>query len=139
VTTVQSVHVDAPVDEVFEFVKNPLNWPDIEPLFHLEDVTRTPDGLGTTYRWKTRIAGLPIRGTGKFTEFVPNRRISDRTTPSVGGTWTYLFEPQGSGTKVTVQHEPAWYLRIPVVGGAIDSFLFGHSRVLTRLKLRLEA
>jgi len=55
-----------------------------------------------------------------FTEFVPNQRITDTSSSSLEGTWTYLFEPEGSGTKLTVENRGRSFWRIPPLERLLD-------------------
>jgi hypothetical protein len=54
-----------------------------------------------------------VEGFDVLTEFVPNQRITDRSSRSFVGTWTTTFEPEGSGTRLTEQRQPVsfWPLR----------------------------
>lgn len=70
-------------------------------------------GLGTHYSWAAKIAGVSIERFNVFTEFIPNRRITDRSSSSLEGTWTYSFEPDGSGTKLTVENQVCSFRRLP--------------------------
>ena len=53
----RSMHIDAPVEKVFDYVKDPHHffeaWPE-EFRGHsaLADVTTTPEGVGSTYKMK---------------------------------------------------------------------------------------
>jgi hypothetical protein len=51
---------------------------------------------------------------------VPNQRITDRSSSSLGGTWRYLFEPEGSGTKLTVENRVRSFWRIPPLEKPLD-------------------
>ena len=72
-----SIHIDAPVGKVFACVMDPSNFNQLMPDVTFSDVSLTPDGVGTTYRFETRVAGRPIRGRGEYTEFTPDRHIHD--------------------------------------------------------------
>lgn len=73
-TYTQSFHVDAPVARVFDFFRDPNNWAGLESEgVQFEGVRLTKEGLGTHYSWAAMIAGVPIKGSNMFTEFIPNR------------------------------------------------------------------
>lgn len=59
---VSEIVIDAPVDVVFSCVEDPENFNRLMPGVIFTDVCRTPDGVGTTYRFQTRVGGLAIRG-----------------------------------------------------------------------------
>ena len=109
-----SMHIEAPEEDVFAFFKDPGNWRSLEPEgVEFKEIRLTREGLGTHYRWAAKVAGLSIEGFDVFTEFIPNQRITDRSSSSLEGTWTYLFEPHGSGTKLTVENRAGSFWRIP--------------------------
>ncbi|GAA4405522.1 hypothetical protein GCM10023168_19300 [Fodinibacter luteus] len=93
----RSIHIDAPVEKVFDHIKDPSNFvaADPEPV-HLSNVSLTPEGVGSTWETSWRAFGLPLHAVVTRAEFVPNRRIVDRA--STGVTWTYRTEPDPTGT-----------------------------------------
>lgn len=137
----QSLHVNAPVEKVFGFVKDPSNWRLVAPEgIVFKDVVLTEEGVGTHYSWVARIAGLPVEGFGVFTEFVPNRRIVDRSSRSFEGTWTYSFEPDGPGTRLTVTNESGSLWRLPLLSALMDrAAARTHAERITRIKSLVEA
>jgi hypothetical protein len=85
----QSIHIEAPVANVFDFFTDPNNWREVEPeQIAFKDVRLTQEGVGTHYTWAAKIAGFPLEGFDVFTEFVPNQRITDTSSSSLEGTWT---------------------------------------------------
>ncbi|MFC6288235.1 SRPBCC family protein [Nocardioides sp. GCM10027113] len=98
----RSVHIDAPVDKVFDYVKVPENFlmgfgEDMRRHSALAEVHLTPDGLGSTFRMMGRMF-LLFHMEWVFTreEFVPNERIVDHA--NLGGVWTHTFAPDDTGT-----------------------------------------
>ena len=79
-TATLSVHIDAPVERVFDLFRDPGKWQDAGRGIVFRDVNRTREGTGTYYAWSTRVAGVPVEGFDVFTEFVPNQRITDRSS-----------------------------------------------------------
>ncbi len=136
----QSFHVDAPVTKVFDFFRDPNNWAGLEPEgVQFKDVMLTKEGLGTHYSWAAKIAGVSIKGFNVFTEFVPNRHITDRSSSSLEGTWTYSFEPDGSGTKLTVENHVRSFWRLPPLERLLDWVAAKtHEPRFARLKAMLE-
>ncbi len=136
----QSFHVDAPVTKVFHFFRDPSQWAALEPEgVQFKDVRLTEEGVGTHYVWTARIAGVPIEGFNVFTEYVPNRRITDRSSSRLEGTWTYSFEPDGSGTRLTVENQVKWLRRLPALEHLLDRVTAKtHAPRFARLKAMLE-
>ena len=136
----QSFHIDAPVTKVFDFFSDPSNWARQGPQgVQFRDVRLTQEGLGTHYRWVAKIAGLSLEGFNVFTEFIPNLRITDRSSSSLEGTWTYTFEPDGSGTKLTVDNQVGSFWRLPLLERLLDRMTAKtHEPLFARLKALLE-
>ncbi len=116
----RSIHIEAPVEAVFDFVKDPANH-DLDPFgTQVDDVKVAKEGVGTYYSWHGKIAGLTGRGFDVLTEVVPNKHITDRSSSTWTGTWTYDLEPEGSGTKLTTEHHPESFWRIPPLRKLMD-------------------
>jgi hypothetical protein len=134
-----SVHIDAPLAEVFACVRDPSNFDRLMPDVTFSDVVLTPDGVGTTYRFETRVAGLPIRGRGEYTEFTSDRHIHDETTVASEGSFDWTFEAEGDGVRVTITHSPGRYWGLPIIGRLLAANYDQMDRgVLVRLKSMLE-
>ena len=109
----RSIHIEAPVETVFSAFKDPAKLWDLMPIHtQLDDVKVTEDGVGTYESWHGKIAGLPVRGFEVLTDVVPNRHITSRSSNAMVGKWVYDFEPEGSGTKLTMEHHPESFWRI---------------------------
>jgi len=63
-------------------------------------VHRTPEGVVTTYECKYRELGMHLTATITREEYVVNERIVERS--SLGVVWTCSFEPDATGTTLTV-------------------------------------
>lgn len=135
-----SIHIDAPIEVAFDCVKNPGNFDELMPGVKFTDVAMTPDGVGTRYRFETRVAGFPIRGTGEFIEVEANRRIHDETSIGVEGSLDWKFRPDEDGVRVTIEHHPGRLWDLPMVGRILaDSYERTDRQVLLRLKTKLES
>ena len=139
----QSIYIDAPVEKVFDFCADPrASWSTGSGQLNNEllDVRMTKEGVGTYYSWAMKLAGLRMEGFDVYTEFVRNERITDRSSAAMAGTWTYEFEPEGPGTRLTVQRHPAsfWALR-PVDRLADRLFVAPNTRkMLEAVKAQME-
>ena len=136
----QSIHIDAPVTKVFDFFRDPNNWAgEAARGVSFQDVRLTQEGMGTHYTWVVKIAGISLEGFDVFTEFIPNQRITDRSSSSLEGTWTYSFESDGSGTKLTVTNQLGSFWRLPILERLLDRITAKtHEPVFKRLKAVLE-
>ncbi len=132
----QTIHLDAPVEQVFELFRNPGNWQQFAGTGVVyKNVLLTREGVGTSYEWAARVAGVSVSGFNVFTEFVPGKRITDRSSRAFEGTWTYTFEADGPGTRLTWQNQPASFWRIPPLGKLLDwATARTHEPVMARLQ-----
>lgn len=140
----QSIHIDAPVEKVYGFYEDPRTaWSvmagAVSEKNTLTDVKMTGEGVGTQYDWTVDLWGLKVRGFNVYTDVVPNRRITDRSSRSLVGTWTTVFEPEGSGTRVTMHHHPVASRALRPVDRAMDRVRVPLSRqTLEKMKAALE-
>lgn len=114
--TTMTMHIDAPVEKVFPFFKDPKALADISVMeTEYFDVKETRQGTGTFFSWRSKIAGIPFEGFEVYTDVVPNKHITEKSSRAMMGTWDYDFEPEGKGTKVTMRHHPRSFWRLPPV------------------------
>jgi hypothetical protein len=98
----QSIHIDAPVEMVFEHFLDPTSDIDLMPVeSEILEVKRTEEGTGTYTSYRSKLAGVSFEMFDVLTDVVPNKRITSTSSSAGVGTWRYSFEPEGAGTKVT--------------------------------------
>lgn len=138
----KSVHVDAPVETVFDYVKDPEHFFGAMPPrehFELREVTMAPDGIGTTYEWAGRELGLRLSGVNTREVYVLNRRIVDWA--AAGPVWTWTLEPERAGTMLTLCYE--YSTHVPLMDEVVASIAWHADEDLERtvftIKERVEA
>ena len=137
----RSIHIEAPVEKVFDFFKDPRNMEDIVATpMAVKDVKLTKEGVGTYYSWASKTPGLRLEGFDVYTEFVRNQRITDRSSWGLPGDWTFLFEPEGSGMQLTAEIHHRSFWRIPPLRELVE---WGQGpiagRMLSAVKAKMEA
>ena len=139
-----SIYIEAPVEEVFAFVADYRNT--TRYLFgftRFEPVNSIKYGLGAKVLAAGTFHGVPVYTHLEIVEFVPNRKIVSRSSPSVLGTPAWLFEPRSGGTVVTFASD--FRLPFPVVGRllgglVLDAEVTNHVREsLRKLKGLIES
>ncbi len=137
----RSIHIEAPVEKVFDFIKDPRYEQDIFAMpFAYKDVKLTKEGVGSSYGWASKTPVLRWEGFDVYTEFVPNQRITDRSSSSFVGDITYSFEPEGSGMKLTIEGHSRSFWRIPPLKELVNLFKSTTSeRLLPAVKAKMEA
>jgi hypothetical protein len=141
----RSIHIDAPVEKVFEHVKDPRHFyeafasmsPQDPP--RITDITMTPEGVGSTYEWTSHLWSLLyIGGTMTREDYVPNERIVDHS--STGVDWTFTFEPDQAGTRLSLASDVS--SRVPLADKIIDAVAWNGDRdldaILGSLKKAIE-
>jgi carbon monoxide dehydrogenase subunit G len=142
-----SIEIDAPVEEVFAFVADPVQTMDaMETLGRVvvSDVETTPQGAVWSWKWTERFRLVPFNVHAKVTrlEQTPNQRIVEKH--STGPVCTYSLEPSGDGTRLTYTIEltrPRALLTqvqafITTKGKGVESDM---DKFLVAIKQRLEA
>ena len=104
----------------------------------IHDVKLSPTGAGTTYRWTARIGPVRLQGQNEFTDFVPNERITDESSRSFEGTWTYLFVAEGCGTRVIIQNAQRSFWRVQPLAKLMDFLASGHKPFLMQMKATIK-
>jgi uncharacterized membrane protein len=101
-----SVLINRPIREIFDYVANPQNGPKYNP-FVRENSNIKPDQpcLGQTFNWRYLMRGIEMKGSAKVIEYVASQKYAIATTGDIMSTWTFLFEEQTGGTKVTLHIE----------------------------------
>lgn len=118
----RSVHIDAPVEKVFDHVKDPRNFYDAMAAAEQgsrdswTDIRMTPEGVGSTYAWSGSMLGFHVKGVITREEYVPNERIVDHS--STGPVWTWTFQADPTGTNVTLAFE--YSTKVPLMDKVID-------------------
>jgi hypothetical protein len=136
----RSIHIEAPVEKVFDFFKDPKTAYETAGMpFAIKDVKLTEDGVGTYYSWATKTPGLRWEGFDVYTEVIPNQRITDRSSSPSAGDSTLSFEPEGSGTLLTIETHQRSFWRIPPLRGLVEEVQSTASeRLLSKVKARME-
>ncbi len=137
----RSVHIDAAVETVFDYVKDPQHFYDATPggwRDALTEVTLTPEGAVSKYAWKGTMLHLHVHGVMTREEYILNERIVDRS--STGPVWTWTFEPDPTGTTLSLAFE--YSTKVPFMDKAVDLAAWNGDRdldtILANVKKAIE-
>lgn len=114
----RTMHVDAGPEEVMSvMLDSSVNPPGMTmgPVYEAQGMD------GSVYEWSFKLAGTTQKGIMVITEYVPGKRLSSRNFGALESTSTMTFEPEGGGTRVTVDAESR--LTIPLIGRFLDRAL----------------
>jgi uncharacterized protein YndB with AHSA1/START domain len=139
-TLEKSITIKAPVEKVFEYLYEPAHLPEIWPsFFEVKDVKPLPKG-GHTFTWLYNMAGKPVHGTSETFEYVPNKKIVDKTYGDVESTFAWTFFGENGTTKVQFEAE---YTTPPIFDKKFEGFVmrrneFEADTLMANLKARFE-
>ena len=114
VTIKKQIHIDAPVEKVFEFATKPENIPEFWPsLIKVYNIERSPT-KGNNYDWQYKMAGMRFNGHSETTEYVPNEHLVAVTEEGIRSkfTWDYRAENGGTALEVTAEYT----VPVPLLG-----------------------
>jgi carbon monoxide dehydrogenase subunit G len=137
-----STLVDRPMQDVFNFLSNPLNLPKWQSMIaKIEQVTPGAVGVGSKYKVAAEMLGRKIDGLMEITTFEPPARFgfTNQAGP-MQVTVTVTLKPVGTGAKISLnaQGNPGGVFKIAegVLAGQVKSQMEAN---LARLKSVLEA
>jgi uncharacterized membrane protein len=143
VATVQkSILINSRVEEVFAFVENPSNMPEVWPsLERVTAIERQPNG-GYSCTYVYRIVGMRFEGRMDLVEHVLNQRIVTRSKIGMEGTVCWIFQPEGNSTRLSI--EAVYSVPVPVVGKIAAALLVRQNEqeaetLLANIKAKQEA
>lgn len=140
-TITKSIMIEAPVKQVFSYVDEPVNLPEIWPsMVEVKDVATLPTG-GHKFHWIYKMAGKRFEGDAETVEFELDRHILRKSTGTFPSTFEYTFFPENGRTKLELKavYDPPKDL----VGKFAEPFILKLNEreaetVLANLKDRLE-
>jgi uncharacterized membrane protein len=100
-----SVIINRPIGEVFEFVSNIENLPQwAGPVLEAKQTSDGAVGVGATQTQVAQFLGRKIETSQEVTEYEPNKKFSTKTTSGpLPMEIHYILEPAAEGTKVTLE------------------------------------
>jgi uncharacterized protein YndB with AHSA1/START domain len=118
----RSVTVNAPAEAVFDYVMEIDKLWSTVPDIVFAEVTRTPEGVGSTARIWSHFLGFHVEASVEYTEVVrPERIVFHTNWVMEHPTWTFTFESVEGGTRVTAKGE--WKVGAPLVGGPFEKLM----------------
>jgi uncharacterized membrane protein len=139
----RSISINAPVEKVFAFMWDPTNLPEIWPsMVEVKDVKLTPEGVGSTFAWVYKMAGMRFEGVSETIEYIANRRNVTHAAKGIPSTFVWAYQPEAGGTKLTMEVE--YTVPIPLLGKLAEAFIVKQNEheaecTLANLKARMEA
>lgn len=137
----EEVTIDAPVDDVFEYMDRPENQVEITPsLVRSERVEDLPNG-GKRVAYTYTMAGIDLDGHLEAVEYEPGSHVTWRMTGDLEGEIEWGFEERDGGTRVG--YAARFELPVPVLDAVVEPFARRYNErelrtTLENLRTRLE-
>lgn len=137
----RSIRVDAPVEKVYDYLVDYKNQPDWIPS-SVEVWDASEPGVGQTFKWKYKMAGLLIEGESTVTELVHNKRMRFQTKGAVASEWLLLVEAKNGGAEVELNIE--YTIPVPVLGKVAEKIVLKRNEreadlAMENIKVTLES
>jgi uncharacterized membrane protein len=115
------VHIDAPVETVFEYMDRPENQAEITPSLTRSETVEQLDNGGKRVAYTYEMAGVSLDGHVTATSYEPGERIVFEMTGDLEGEIEWRFEPEDDGTRVTYNADYA--VPVPVLETVVEPFV----------------
>ncbi len=138
----KSITINAPPAQVFEYVVDPKNLPEIWPsLIDTRDVQRSAEGVAQSWGWTYKMAGMRFEGKSELVDHVANESSVSKTEGGIASTITWRYLPEAGGTKVIFEAD--YTVPVPLLGKLAESFIVRQNEkeaelILENLKARME-
>lgn len=109
----RTIAINVPIEKVFNYLTDPMHQLDTIPsLTEVKNIKG--QGVGQQWSWTYKLTGMSFKGESVVTEYEPNKRYVTQSKGGIKSTWTYAFEPSGTGTRMSLVLE--YTIPVPVVG-----------------------
>lgn len=136
-TWADEISIGAPVQRVFDLVKDPSVW--LGPDVKVSNVKPTSEGVGTTFEVAWKVLGIPLKTTHEYTEFVPGEHFTSKS--ALGPVFNVAVAPENGGTRLRMRSEvvPANWGEAAVDSLVIKMSEHSQARLLASIKAAAEA
>jgi uncharacterized membrane protein len=105
-TITRDIRLKVPSDQVFNFLVDPHNLPEIWPnIVEVKNVKKSKSTEGFNFNWDYKMAGEQFEGNCETIEYHPYDRLAVKSSSGLDSTLTWSFRPTGQETQVTLQFE----------------------------------
>lgn len=129
----KSTMINAKVEEVFNYVTNSKNEPEWMPGM-LENSGQIGNGVGDTYQWKYRMAGITFEGESSIAEYEPNKRYRTISKVGINSDFLFIFEPKDGRTLLELNIE--YEIPVPVLGKLAENVIHKRNERETEMSLQ---
>ena len=96
------IKINAPVQKIYNYVSQPSNMQQIWPsLMEITNEKLLPNG-GYSYRWKYKMSGIMLTGTGECVEIKPNLLLISKNIGDFDSMVTFTFQSRDIRTRISL-------------------------------------
>jgi uncharacterized protein YndB with AHSA1/START domain len=96
------VIINAPVQKIYSYVSQPSNMQQIWPsLMEINNEKLLANG-GYSYRWKYKMSGIMLTGTGECIEIKPNLLLISKNVGDFDSIVTFTFQSTDIRTRISL-------------------------------------
>ena len=98
----RSIKVEAPVNKVFEYASNYLNWPEFfEGVSDVKPITETTHSNGAKFVYKVKVLGMNVTVGTEFHQFRENEGWIGKSFKGIQHQTQWIFEKSNGNTEFT--------------------------------------
>ena len=133
--------INAPVQEIFDYVSQPSNLQQIWPsLVEITNQTLLPNG-GYHYSWVYKMAGIHFNGTGECIDIKANLVLASKNHGTIDSIVSFKFLSIGGRTKVSLTID--YQVPMPLLGQLTEMIILKMNAkevglILDNLRIRFE-
>jgi len=137
----KSISISAPVEKVFNYLADQKSQPDWIPSM-VEVWDTSEPAVGSTFKWKYKMAGVLLEGETTVTELVPNKRLRTLSGGTVASDWLFLLEARDGKTELELTIE--YTIPVPVLGKVAEKIMLKRNEkeadlAIENLKVTMES
>lgn len=137
----KSIQINVPVEKVFDYLADQKNQPDWIPSMVEVWDTGEP-AVGSSFKWKYKMAGVLLEGETEVTELVQNKRFRTVSKGAVSSDWLFLLESGNGGTELELTID--YTIPVPVLGKVAEKIMLKRNEreadlAMENIKATLEA
>ncbi len=101
----KTIVIDAPVANVFDYLTQPENMPEIWPsMVEVSNVERTADGKHS-FDWVYKMAGMRFHGHTDVQSLEPKKRVLAKNTKGIPSTFDWKYSDRNGKTELSLEVE----------------------------------
>ena len=137
----KSIQINVPVEKVFDYLADQKSQPDWIPSM-VEVWDTSEPTVGSTFKWKYKMAGVLLEGETEVTELVQNKRLRTVSKGAVSSDWLFLLESENGGTELELTID--YTIPVPVLGKVAEKIMLKRNEkeadlAMENIKATLEA